>query len=105
MKNRLENNSKTKKYLSELPSVYIVGFWAHYGVREYKFGKWIYDEHMREYIPLVYDYDDRNGTDDAYYLKRIDFVTTGEILFWTMNKAVAVKVAKTFEEKYGAKYE
>lgn len=104
LKFRLENNKKTRKYLDKLTSMYIVGFWAHYGVREYKFtGRWGYDADRKEYIPLVYAYDDHNGTDDAYYLKRIDFVTSGEILLWTMNKSVAVKVAETFEEKYGVK--
>ena len=98
MKKILKNNSKTKAYLDSLPKIYLVGCWAKYGVSEYPFtGKYI--EYHDYSIPLVYDYDDHNGTCDNYYLRRLDYVTTGQIIMWTQNKSVANKVAELFNKE------
>ena len=94
----LPNNQKTKEYFDSLPKIYIVGLWAKYGVREYPFTEKYFSENGFS-IPLVYDYDDHNGTCDNYYLRRIDRVTSGQILLWTQSKSVASKVAELFNKE------
>ena len=96
----LKNNKRTKEYLEKLPKIYIVACWARFGVREYPFtGKFIKDKHRGNmYIPLVYDYDDCNGTCDNYYLRKITNVTTGNIILWTQNKNIAEKIAAMYNQ-------
>lgn len=102
MRNVLKNTPKTKVYLDSLPKIYMVGKWAKYGVREYPFtGKYKYDEFNNISVPLVYDYDDFNGTCDNYYLRGITSTTTGLIVMWTQLKSVADKVAELFNKEYG----
>jgi len=92
LKKKLQNNDKTRKYLDKLPKIYIVGFWAKYGVREYPLAGW--KKIDNDMIPLMYDYYDCNGMCDEYHLYNIRLVTTGQILFWTTNKLIAEKVAE-----------
>ena len=98
MKKVLKNTAKTKKYLDSLPKIYMVGLWAKYGVREYPFTEKYFSENGFS-IPLVYYYDDCNGTCDNWYLRRIDRVTTGQVLLWTQSKSVASKVAELFNKE------
>lgn len=101
MKRVLKNNDKTKAYLNSLPKIYLVGCWAKYGVSDYPFtGKYETNEYGTS-IPLVYDYDDHNGTCDNYYLRRLDHVTTGTIVLWTQSKNVANKVAELYNKEMG----
>lgn len=98
MKKILKNNSKTKAYLDNLPKIYLVGYWAKYGVREYPFtGK--YTQISGISVPLVYDYDDHNGTCDNYYLRSLYSVTTGQIIMWTQSKSIASKIAELFNKE------
>lgn len=93
MRKILKNNASTKQYLTSLPKIYLVACWAKYGVRGYFFtGKYVDVDGTS--VPLVYDYDDHNGTTDNWYLRRIDQTTTGFIFMWTQSKAVADKVAE-----------
>lgn len=74
--------------------MYLVALWANYGVREYAFsGKYKINE-KGVAIPLVYDYDDHNGTCDSWFLRPITCTTTGFIIFWTPYKGIAEKVAE-----------
>ena len=99
MRKILKNNKKTKTYLDSLPKIYLVGCWAKYGVHDYPFtGKYEINEHGTS-IPLVYDYDDHNGTCDNWYLRRLDHVTTGQIILWTQNINIANKVAELFNKE------
>lgn len=100
MRKVLKNTAKTRAYLDSLPKIYMVCCWAKYGVREYPFtGKYKYDEFNNISVPLVYDYDDCNGTCDNYYLRRLDLVTAGRIIMWTQFKIVADKVAELFNKE------
>lgn len=93
LKKVLKNNKKTKAYLESLPKLYLVVQWAKYGIAEHYFtGKYTNIDGIS--VPLVYDYDDYNGTSDNWYLRRIDHTTTGNIFMWTQSKAVAEKVAE-----------
>ena len=98
MKKILKNTAKTMAYLEGLPKIYMVGYWAKYGVREYPFTEKYFSENGFS-VPLVYDYDDHNGTCDNWYLRRLDLVTSGAVIMWTQNKAVADKVARLFNKE------
>ena len=98
MKKVLKNNTKTNAYLDSLPKIYIVGCWAKYGVREYPFTEKYFSENGFS-IPLVYDYDDCNGTCDNYVLRRLDRVTSGIVFMWTQNKRVADRVAELLNKE------
>ena len=99
MKKVLKNNAKTKEYLNSLPKIYITGCWARWGIMEFpftgKFYKEVYNDKIT-YIPLVYVYNDHNGTADQWELKRIDFTTTGIIADWTFNKRIAKSLAEYY---------
>lgn len=93
MRKILKNTTNTKQYLASLPKIYLVVCWAKYGVREYFFtGKYVNINGIS--IPLVYDYDDHNGTTDNWYLRRIDHTTAGLTFMWTQSRAVADKIAE-----------
>lgn len=93
MKKRLPNNQKTKEYLASLRKVYFVGVWAGWGYREHYFAGDFVVEHDR-FQPLVWDYDDHNGTDDAYYLRPIEFTTTGCMYTWTFDEHLAQDIVR-----------
>ena len=99
MRKVLKNTPKTKDYLNSLPKIHMVGFWARYGVRTFPFtGKYITNKDGIS-IPLVYDYDDHNGTCDNYYLRRLDRTTTGAVITWTQNEKLASKIAELFNKE------
>lgn len=106
MKSVLPNNSKTQNKLINLKEIHLVGCWARYGVMSYpfsgKYKKVKYDNVVR-YVPLVWQYDDKNGTADNFYLRPIEFTTTGQILFWTFNKQIADNTAKALNLKENIK--
>lgn len=99
MRKVLKNTPKTKAYLDSLPTIYMVGCWARYGVRAFPFtGKYATSKEGVS-IPLVYDYDDCNGACDNYYLRRLDYTTTGQVFMWTQNEKLARKIAELFNEE------
>ena len=114
MKKVLKNNEKTAQFLSKLPRLYMVGYWARYGVWDlYWSGKWEKNPHNEHMEPLVWNYDDHNGTADNWYLVPIRFVTTGQIIMWTEDKVVAESIASALnlrniirnkEELYGTNH-
>lgn len=93
----LDNSPKTKAYLDKLKRIYLIGCWAHYGVREHYFSGKYADKDKTK--PLVYDYDDHNGTCDNWYLREIDDTTTGYVWGWTFNKKDAERIANNLEKK------
>ena len=100
MRKVFKNTPKTKAYLDSLPKIYLVCCWARYGVMEFPFtGKYKTNEKGIS-IPIVYDYDDHNGTCDNWYLRRIDFVTTGQIIMWTQSKMTADMIAELFNDRF-----
>ena len=99
MRKILKNTAKTRAYLDSLPKIYMVGCWAKYGVREYPFTDKYALNQSGISVPLVYDYDDHNGTCDNYYLRKLSYVTTGKIIMWTQIKSVADKVAELLNKE------
>ena len=102
MKKILKNTKKTKAYLASLPKIYTVACFARYGVREYPFTEKYFSENGFS-IPLVYEYNDFNGTQDIYLLRKLD-MTSGAVIMWTQNKAVADKVAELFNKELKEKW-
>ena len=98
MKKVLDSSTETRDFLASLPTIYLVGVWARAGIRPYPFSGVFKDGDTNE--PLVYDYDDHNGTSDAYYLRPLSFVTTGQILGWSSDKATAQRMADDYNAKH-----
>lgn len=98
MKKVYNNNPKTRKYLDSLPKYYLIARWGAWGVREFPFSGKYYRDYDGVDIPLVYMYNDHNGTCDQYELIRIDYTTTGFIAGWTQLRSLADKIALHFNQ-------
>lgn len=101
---RLPYNQKTKDKLAKLPKIYLVACWAHYGVLEFPFsGKYKKvkdaDSPLVRYIPLVWDYDDHNGTYPEYVLRPITWTTTAAIRGWVRDEQQAKDTAEFCEKR------
>lgn len=97
MEKILENTPETREYLESLPKIYMIAYWAGYGVREFPFaGKYTIDG-----IPFVWIYDDCNGTCDCYFVRKLTYTTTGWIYAWTTSKSRAEEIAAALNEKAG----
>jgi len=97
MKKILENTAETREYLKSLPKIYMIAKWAGYGVREFPFA----GKYTENGIPLIFDYDDQNGTCDCYFLRKLTDTTTGWIYAWTTSKSRAEEIAVALNEKFG----
>ena len=91
---------KNTDKINKCKSVYIIVLYVHWCVREYKWtGKWRYTRLSNSYEPIVYDYDDHNGTFEEYVKRPIHSVTTGDIIDWTFSKYAADRFAKLLNEE------
>lgn len=88
---------KQQEKVDNSQSVYLIVQYAHWCVREYK---WTGKFEIRDGIPIpiVYDYDDHNGTFEEYAKRPITLVTTGLIFDWTFYKHSASKIAEWLEK-------
>lgn len=97
MKKTLKDTQKTIKFLKKLRPIYLVVCWAKYGTMSFPFsGKFI--EKYGEYIPLVWDFDDHNGTSPLWHLRPIYDTTTGQCLTYSFNEKTAKIIAETFNK-------
>ena len=95
----LENNSKTREYLDGLPKIYLVVRWIGYGVLDFPFtGEFVKDGITGEMEPVVYAYNDHNGTADQWELKQITNTTSGWCYCWTERETVANRIADALNE-------
>lgn len=98
MRKVLKDNDKTRAYLESLPTIYMVGCWAGYGVWKFPFtGKYTVKDGIS--IPLVYQYDDCNGTCSNWYLRPITWTTSGAVLLWTQHESIAERMAKLLNKE------
>lgn len=88
MRKILKNNKRTRRYIESLPKIYIIGYWARWGVMEFPFVKL-----SKGLVPMVYKYNDYNGTADVYELTPIEWTTTGQIFDWTFSEKKAERIA------------
>ena len=98
LRKRLKNTKKNKDKLAKLPKIYLVACWAHYGVLEFPFsGR--YKKINKKPIPLVWDFDDHNGTYPEYVLRPITWTTTAAIRGWVSNEQQAKDTAEFCEKR------
>lgn len=100
LKEHLKENSKNNKYIQSLRKVYLVGYWARYGVLAFPYAGKMVENNEFGLIPLVYDFDDHNGTYDGYVLRELNQVTTGQIITYTFNEHIANSIAEQYNELY-----
>lgn len=96
MRKILRSSRATDRYLKKLPSMYLVGCWADYGIQSFPFSGKYRTLNGIDY-PLVWQYDDCNGTSDSWYLRPIYSVTSGLILTWTQNERTAKNIVDAFK--------
>lgn len=77
MKKNMPDNAKARQKLEKLPKIYYVGFWAHWGTRNEFLQGFDKDGH-----PLVWYFNDHNGTYAEWILTRLENTTTGAIACW-----------------------
>lgn len=98
LKKYLEDSPEVQAFVNSLPKIYLVGCWAHYGIQTHHFtGKFEYDKNLEMQVPLVYQYDDHNGTRPEYVLRKITNTTTGSIITWSERRSVAQHIADLYE--------
>lgn len=98
LRKRLPDNQKTRDKLAKLPKIYLIACWAHYGVLDFPFsGK--YKKINNRPIPLVWDFDDHNGTYPEYILRPITWTTTAIIRGWVRNERQAKDNAEFYEKR------
>jgi len=101
---RLKATKKNQNRLSKLPKIYLIACWARFGVLEFPFsGKYKKekdkDSPLIRYIPLVWDFDDHNGTYPEYVLRPITWTTTAAIKGWVRDEQQAKDTAEFCEKR------
>ena len=94
MKNKYAaDDPEITRILSDCRTIYLIGHWAKYGYLPLPFAdKYKFTE------PLVWMFNDNNGTHDEFILTPITKTTTGNIIGWTFDEEEAKKkVAKLNE--------
>ena len=98
LRKRLKNTKKNKDKLAKLPKIYLIACWARYGVLEFPFsGR--YKKINKKPVPLVWDFDDHNGTYPEYVLRPITWTTTAAIRGWVRNEQQAKDTAEFCEKR------
>ena len=98
LRKHLPHNQKTKDKLAKLPKIYLVACWARYGVLEFPFsGR--YKKINKKPVPLVWDFDDHNGTYPEYILRPITWTTTAAIRGWVRDEQQAKDTAEFCEKR------
>lgn len=90
----IKASSRLARKLKDLPKIYLIGCWAHFGVRAYPFS----GKCTPEGIPLVWDYRDFNGATSVYMLVELCHVTSGAVVAWTTNERAAEAIANRLEK-------
>ena len=98
LRKHLPHNQKTKDKLAKLPKIYLIACWARYGVLEFPFsGR--YKKINKKPVPLVWDFDDHNGTYPEYVLRPITWTTTAAIRGWLRDEQQAKDTAEFCEKR------
>ena len=98
LRKRLKNTKKNKDKLAKLPKIYLIACWARYGILEFPFsGR--YKKINKKPIPLVWDFDDHNGTYPEYVLRPITWTTTAVIRGWLRDEQQAKDTAEFCEKR------
>lgn len=102
MKKNMPDNAKARKKLEKLPKIYYVGFWAHWGTRNEALQGFDKDGH-----PLVWYFNDHNGTYAEWVLTRLEYTTTGVVACWGDEKRreKLTKIADALENAREQKFD
>lgn len=74
------------KKCCKAPRIYAVVLYAKWCVCEYRFaGKYEWDDILKDYVPLVYHYDDHNGVYETYDVRKLTHTTSGFVFGWTFS--------------------
>ena len=80
----LVNNKENLEFLNSLEKIYMVGYWAHYGTRDFPFiGK--FENKSGYYFPIVYHYNDYNDLEKIYSI-------------WVCNKGIPKELQNTISK-------
>lgn len=95
----MKTTKRLLKKIEKSTPIYMIGFWAKWGVRKYEWtGKWYHEKDTGIVIPIVWHYDDRNGTYDNWIKLRLDLTTCGIMYDWTFSKEVAKRTAEMLND-------
>lgn len=102
MKKILNDTPKTKEFLNKLPKIYLIVKYVGIAILDFPFtGEYIEKDirgnGIKEKVPLVYDWDDCNGTCDNWFLRPITSTTGGWILGWSEDRETAEKIKLKYE--------
>ena len=89
LKKRLECTPENDKYVQTLPRIYLIGYWARFGIMECANTLQV----DKDGVPLVYEFNDHNGAYEEYELLPIYRVTTGLVYAWSTSKKSAQYIA------------
>lgn len=91
-KTHLPDNERTKRRLEQLPQIHILVKYAWYAVYSapYAYTKVIDGDP----VPMVYVFDDHNGTYAEWKLIPATYVTTGGVYCWSIHENVIKKIAE-----------
>jgi hypothetical protein len=94
MKNRYSaNDPEITRILANCRTIYLIGHWAQYGYLPLPFsGEYKFTE------PLVWMFNDHNGTYDEFILIPITKITTGYVIDWTFDEEEAKRKVKELNE-------
>lgn len=95
LRKSLPYNKRNKKRIEKLPRIYLVACLARWGVIEHAYA----GKNTKNGIPLVYQFDDHNGTHWEYCLRRITDTTTGATYKWFFDKNQALYEARQCEKR------
>lgn len=85
------------KKIEKCPKVWLIGQWAHWGIREYRWtGKWTKGEKPQ---PIVWYFTDHNGEYEQWLKVPIGDTTTGWGIAYSFHKGVAEEIAEAMEER------
>ena len=89
----MPDSHKTKRKLMKMPKIYLIYSAADFGWYEFSFSG-----RYKNGVPLVWQYDDHNGTTDNWYLRKITNTTAFPIYTWTFDRLQIGPLMKAFKE-------
>lgn len=90
------NNKRTKSMLEKCPKIYLIGYWARFGIMEFHFA----GKYTESGVPYVWMYYDGNGTCDEWHRVPLTYTTTGRIYAWTTSLTFAEEIADALNDLY-----
>ena len=89
----LSNTKNNNEMIKSSPKVYLVGYWAKYGVMELPYAGKMVEDDTFGLVPLVYDFNDFNGEREVWFIRKITEATSGGKVIYTFNKDIAEMLA------------